>query len=51
MAYRIFLFRRVGPDMAGIIPYVAWIGILSFTTFYLILSLQKYLCGWEGRDK
>jgi len=51
LAYRIFLFRRVGPDMAGIIPYVAWIGILSFTTFYLILCLQKHLCGWEGRDE
>lgn len=47
MAYRIFLFRRVGPDMAGIITYVAWIGILSFTTYYLVLCLQNHLCGWE----
>ncbi len=51
LAYRIFLFRRVGPDMAGIIPYVAWIGILSFATFYLIVCLQNHLCSWEGRDE
>lgn len=50
MAYRIFLFRRVGPDMAGILTYVAWIGILSFTIYYLVICLQNYLCGWERKN-
>lgn len=49
LAYRIFLFRRVGPDMAGIIPYVLWITLLAFIVFYAMLRVQQSLCSWERR--
>lgn len=47
LAYRIFLFRRVGPDMAGIIPYVLWITFLAFSIYALLVWAQKRLYPWK----
>jgi len=47
LAYRIFLFRRVGPDMAGIIPYVIWITLLAFVMYYLTMWAQWRLYPWS----
>ncbi len=47
LAYRIFLFRRVGPDMAGIIPYVIWITLLAFALYSLLVYAQRWLYPWK----
>ncbi len=50
LAYRIFLFRRVGPDMAGIIPYVVWITLLAFGIYYVLGCVQRSLYPWKERN-
>ncbi|MEK7082961.1 MAG: ABC transporter permease subunit [Patescibacteria group bacterium] len=50
LGYRIFLVRRYF-DMAAIIPYVAWITILAFTLYYVLLNTERVVYPWKHPDK
>ena len=47
LGYRIFLFRRVGPDMAGILPYVICITLFAFAIYYLLGCIERRLFPWK----
>ena len=50
LGYRIFLVRRYF-DMAAIIPYVAWITILAFVLYHILLYTEHVLYPWKNPDK
>lgn len=50
LGYRIFLLRRY-LDMAAIIPYVAWITILAFTLYHILLYTEYALYPWKNPGK
>ena len=50
LGYRIFLVRRYF-DMAAIIPYVAWITILAFALYHILLYTEHVLYPWKNPDK
>lgn len=50
LGYRIFLLRRY-LDMAAIIPYVAWITVLAFTLYHILLYTEYSLYPWKNPGK
>lgn len=50
LGYRIFLVRRYF-DMAAILPYVAWITILAFVVYHILLYAEYAFYPWKNPGK